>query len=129
MSQQAMLDASALLAQLYLDKEGAQRRIAEMMAQRDVRRQDRARLAQQAQTVRTEWRAQQEQAHACELRAKDLQHQRDTSVDRLREDYQVDLAELGRAEPRDGPDGRITGPSRGSARRDRRSAVEAASGG
>src|SRR5262249_10843492 len=39
-------------------------------------------------------RVQQEQAHTQELEATDLKHRRDTLVERLREDYQLDIAEL-----------------------------------
>ncbi|MCI0376947.1 MAG: chromosome segregation protein SMC [Gemmataceae bacterium] len=93
-SQRTMLAASAHMAQAYLEKESAQRQVADICAQRDQKRQDRARLVQQAQAARNEWRAQQEQFHARELAASELRHQRDTLVQRLREDYQVDLANL-----------------------------------
>jgi chromosome segregation protein len=93
-SQQTMLRASAVLAQAYLDKEAAQRRVAELTGQREQKRQERQRLTQQAQTVRTEWRKHQEAVHQRDLGANDLRHQRDTLVQRLREDYQVELAEL-----------------------------------
>jgi chromosome segregation protein len=93
-SQQTMLRASATLAQAYLDKEEAQRRVAEMVVQRDQKRQERVRLTQQAQTVRAEWRTHQEAVHQRDLEATNLRHQRDTLVQRLREDYQIELAEL-----------------------------------
>jgi chromosome segregation protein len=93
-SQRTMLDASAALAQAYLDKETTQARVAEMVVQRDGKRHERGRLVQLAQSVRTEWRTQQEQFHSRELAVNDLRHQRDTLVDRLREDYQVEMAEL-----------------------------------
>ncbi|MBI3409155.1 MAG: chromosome segregation protein SMC [Planctomycetes bacterium] len=93
-SRLTMLRASAGLAQAALDKETAQAGIAMLIGQRDQKRQERARLAQQAQAVRCEWRAQQEQFHQRELEAANLRHQRDALVERLREDYQVELAEL-----------------------------------
>jgi chromosome segregation protein len=93
-SQQTMLRASSLLAQAYLDKEAAQRRVAELVVQRDQKRQERARLTQQAQTVRAEWRTHQEAVHQRDLEATNLRHQRDTLVQRLQEDYQLDLADL-----------------------------------
>ena len=55
-SQMTMLRASAHLAQAYLDKETAQSAVSTVAVQRDQKRQDRGRLAQQAQTLRTEWR-------------------------------------------------------------------------
>ncbi len=93
-SQRTMLRASAHLAQAYLDKEAAQREVALLATQREQKRQDRIRLAQQAQNVRTEWRAQQEIFHTREIEANNLRHQQTTLVDRIREDYQLDLAAL-----------------------------------
>ncbi|MCI0465351.1 MAG: chromosome segregation protein SMC [Gemmataceae bacterium] len=93
-SQRTMLQASAVLAQGYLDKEAAERRVAELSADRATHRQERVRLASLAQTVRAEWRDQQEQAHTRELEVNDLKHHRETLCDRLREDYQVELGEL-----------------------------------
>jgi chromosome segregation protein len=93
-SQQTMLRASAILARAYLDKEESQRRLAELTQQREQKRQERARLTQQAQTVRAEWRKHQEAVHERDLATSNLRHQRDTLVGRLRDDYQLDLAEL-----------------------------------
>jgi chromosome segregation protein len=93
-SERTMLGASAALARLYLDKESAERQVADLTAERASHRQERVRLANLAQSVRAEWRAQQEQAHARELAVNDLRHRRDTLCDRLREDYQLDLARL-----------------------------------
>src|SRR5262249_31668065 len=54
-SQRTMLRASAHLAQAYLDKEALERQVATLIGQREQKRQDRGRLALQAQTVRNEW--------------------------------------------------------------------------
>jgi chromosome segregation protein len=93
-SQLAMLRASAALAHWFLQKEAAERHIAEVAKDRDRQRQERTRLAALAQGVRGEWQAQQEQVHAHELVASDLVHRRDSLAGRLSEDYQVQLAEL-----------------------------------
>jgi chromosome segregation protein len=93
-SKLAMLKASSALAHWYLDKEAAERRGAELLRERDFLRQERQMLADRAQAARNDWRVQQEQAHAQELEATDVKHRRDTLVERLREDYQIDLAEL-----------------------------------
>jgi chromosome segregation protein len=45
------------------------------------------------QSAHAAWQAQQERVHAQELQASDLRHRRDTLVQRLREDYQIDLVE------------------------------------
>jgi len=91
-SRLTMLNASASLAHWYPAKEAAESQVAALTNQRHLLRQERMRLATLAQTVRNEWRTQQEQVHARELEVNDLRHRRDTLVDRMREDYQVDLA-------------------------------------
>jgi chromosome segregation protein len=93
-SQQTMLRASADLAQWYLQKESAERRVAELTRAREIKRQERHQLMERSQTARSEWQAQQEQAHARELVVNDMKHNRDSLADRLREDYQIELAEL-----------------------------------
>jgi chromosome segregation protein len=103
-SQLATLNASSILAQAYLSKEHCQRQIADMVEQRDRKRLERTRLTQQAQTARTEWRARQENVHQRELSATNLRHQRDTLVQRLRDDYQLEIAELTPAEAPAGGD-------------------------
>ncbi len=89
-----MLQASAALAQAYLDKEACARSVAELVQKRDDSRQERSQCAIQAQTVRNEWQVQREHIHTRELEASDLRHRRDSLAARLREDYHVDLAEL-----------------------------------
>jgi chromosome segregation protein len=91
-SRLTMLNASAGLAHWYVEKEAAEGQASALTVQLQKLRQERLRLAAQAQAVRNEWRTQQEQAHARELEVNDLRHRRDTLVDRLREDYQIDLA-------------------------------------
>jgi chromosome segregation protein len=93
-SERTMLQASAALARWYLEKETAERRVAELGRERDQQRQERQRLAERAQAARNEWQAQQEQAHARELVVNDMKHNRDSLAERLREDYQIELAEL-----------------------------------
>ncbi|HEV3204719.1 MAG TPA: chromosome segregation protein SMC [Gemmataceae bacterium] len=93
-SQLTMLRASSALAQWYLQKENAEHRITALTGERDRVRQERHSLAEKAQTVRNEWRAHQEQAHARELVVNDMRHHRDGIADRLREDYQIELADL-----------------------------------
>jgi chromosome segregation protein len=93
-SQQAMLNASGVLAMAYLTKEESQRQIAKMHEQRERSRSDRARLTQQAQAARSEWRTHQESVHQRELEASNLRHQRESLAQRLRDDYQIEVAEL-----------------------------------
>jgi chromosome segregation protein len=91
-SQRVMLQASADLARCYLDKEAAERCLADFTRARDGRRQERQALAERMQAARSAWRTRQEQAHARELEVNDLGHRRTTLAERLREDYGLDLA-------------------------------------
>jgi chromosome segregation protein len=93
-SQQTMLRASSALAQRFLDKENAEHQLVRLVKERDLRRQERQVWVERAQTARNAWQSQQEQAHARELVVNDLRHRRDALVDRLREDYQLNLGEL-----------------------------------
>jgi chromosome segregation protein len=106
-SQLTMLQASALLARCYLDKETAEGRLGQLTGERDRRRQERQVLTERMQTVRSAWRAQQEQAHTHELEVNDLRHRRTALVDRLREDYQLGfrLSADGHRPEAVGPDG------------------------
>ncbi len=101
-SARTMLQASAALAEWYLRKEAAEHRAAELVRQREIQRQERHTLTERAQAARSEWRSHQEQAHARELVVNDMRHHRETIADRLREDYQVELAELYRQALADG---------------------------
>jgi chromosome segregation protein len=89
-----MLNASAQLAQAFLDKERLQGQVQEMVRQRESRRGERARLTQQAQTVRQEWRTQQELFHQRELEVNNVRHASTVLIDKLRDDYQIELPEL-----------------------------------
>ncbi len=101
-SARTMLQSSAALAEWYLRKEAAEHRVAELVRQREAQRQERHTLSERAQAARSEWRSHQEQAHARELVVNDMHHHRETIADRLREDYQVELAELYRQALADG---------------------------
>lgn len=92
-SQMSLLSASSQLAQAFHDKERLQFLIREMIDQRESRRGERARLTQQAQAVRQEWRTQQEAFHQRELEVNDLKHASESLTTKLRDDYQIELAE------------------------------------
>ncbi len=93
-SQRTLLRASSALATWYVRKEAAERRLVELEGERVRLRQERQQRAEEAQSFRGTWRAQQEQAHALELEVNDLRHRRDSLCGRLHEDYQLDLAVL-----------------------------------
>ncbi len=68
--------------------------MAEHAGERDRLRGEKNRIAEEAQANRGGWRKRQEQVHARELEVSELRHRRDALCDRLREDYQLELAEL-----------------------------------
>jgi chromosome segregation protein len=108
-----LLQASSVLSQAYREKEQAEGRSTETRNERQRAWQRRAQLNDLAQTVRGEWRQQQERVHAHELQANDLRHRIGSLCDRLREDYQLELAELYPTwePPSAGPDEESTGGS------------------
>ena len=93
-NRRSLLQTSASLASWYLRKEEAERRLAGHAGERDRLRDEKNRIAEEAQTNRGGWRERQEQVHARELEVSELRHRRDALCDRLREDYQLELAEL-----------------------------------
>lgn len=86
------LRASAGLAEAFHAKEALERQIARAAQRREADRARRAELLQSLAAVRTESQQLVEQFHARELAARDLAAARDRAADRLREDYQLDLA-------------------------------------
>jgi chromosome segregation protein len=98
-SRWAQLNASATLATQHLRKERAEQRWAESNGTRDELRSQRRRLTEQAQNSRSGLRTLQEQAHASELEVQEARHLSDSLCARLRDDYQVELADLYLASP------------------------------
>jgi chromosome segregation protein len=92
-SQRALLRASSALASLYVQKESAERELVAWAREQEQLRQQRQQRAEQVQAARASWRAQQEAAHARELVVNDLRHELDSLCGRLREDYQIELAD------------------------------------
>jgi chromosome segregation protein len=90
----ALLEATARLAAHYLDKESAERRLRDRSAERDAERARRQELLDQLQRVRSAWQSRQEEAHALDLKVRDLEHRRTALADRIREDYGIELAEI-----------------------------------
>jgi chromosome segregation protein len=86
------LRTSAELAGLYLDKEVLEQEIEALDLRRDRDRERRRVLVEQLQSVRAASQEQLSQFHQRELSVRDLENSRNTLVERLREDYQVDLA-------------------------------------
>jgi len=87
----AMLTASAGLAEGYRAKEQYERHSAGLSEQRDRDRDARRNLLERLQGARSVSQDQVEKLHARELTLRDLRNEQRGLVDRLREDYGVDL--------------------------------------
>ena len=91
--QLARLRTSADLATLHSAKEIHEREMAELGQRRDHDRERRRVLVEELQTVRAASQDQLTQFHQSELSVRDLENARGTLIDRLREDYQIELAD------------------------------------
>jgi chromosome segregation protein len=89
--ERTQLIASAALAECCHVREQAERRLADIGTRRDAARAEERRLHAQMQSAHSAWQARQEQIHAQELQAGDYRHRSDALVQRLGEDYQIDL--------------------------------------
>ncbi|HEY1435053.1 MAG TPA: AAA family ATPase, partial [Thermoanaerobaculia bacterium] len=87
----AQLTASAALAECCLVREQAERRLTGLADRREAARAGRRRLQEQMHRAHADWQVRQEAVHSRELQASDLRRSRESLVERLREDYQIDL--------------------------------------
>ena len=92
-AQLSVLDAESQLAFCYLNKESLARQTAALIERRDVQRSARAELAALGQAARQVVRSREERQHAQELSAHEIRLERGALSDRLREDYQIELAQ------------------------------------
>jgi chromosome segregation protein len=88
----ACLRAGAKLAEMFAFKESWERQIVESTNRRLTDRARRAELIDMLSNSRTESQQLVGQVHALELAARDLESARDRIGERLREDYQLDIA-------------------------------------
>jgi chromosome segregation protein len=86
------------LAELYLRKESLALQAAQENARRVAVHAERAALADHQEQLRRKLRKLQDQQHRLELAAGEIQHERHTLADRLREDYGIDLTQVTQAE-------------------------------
>jgi len=93
-SQWNILRAESEVAGLYLRKETLAREAVARIDQREGLRTERGELADLSGQARSRIRKLEESLHQRDLAASELRHQRNTLADRLREDYQIELAEL-----------------------------------
>jgi chromosome segregation protein len=89
-----LLHGSSVLAEAHHRKESAERLLVGLSGRRDEARQARQALDDLVKSSQSTWKQRREAAHARELEVKEQTHRRDSECDRLREDYQLDLAAL-----------------------------------
>lgn len=93
-SRRTLLRVSAEIAEHYLQKETYVAEVTELMHQREIARQDRAIIVLDAQQIRAKLRSVEEELRSVELAAGEVRHERTRLAERLREDYEIELAEL-----------------------------------
>ena len=89
-----VLREEAELAGLYLRKENFAADAERLVAQRGALQQSRTACHAESQKIRGRLRRIEDRLRAKEIEVNEVQHERQTLVDRLREDYGVELAEL-----------------------------------
>ncbi len=92
-SRRAMLRLQSELSALFLDKEAAEAEVRRVARDRADRREALAKRSGEAREVEAEVEALQEQVHARELEARGEETKRDELVQRVRDEFDMDLAE------------------------------------
>ena len=90
-----ILRTTSELAELYLRKELIETEIAARTAERERLQFEKRELASSLQTLRRKAQKLEEQLHQKELAVGNLQHERRTLAERIRDDYGIELAEVG----------------------------------
>ncbi|MBC8870769.1 MAG: chromosome segregation protein SMC [Planctomycetes bacterium] len=91
-----ILQITAELALLYLDKEVLAREVCQELEQRRLLNAQRTGLAAEQEQLRRKIHQLEQRQHKSELSAGELQHERNTLADRLREDYGIEISEVNR---------------------------------
>jgi chromosome segregation protein len=91
-SELAALRASAALADIFLTKDALERQLTDGARRRETDRTRRAELVEALRAARAESQQLVGQLHTRELSVRDLAGARDRVADRIREDYQIELA-------------------------------------
>ena len=93
-AEREILLAESEVAHLYLQKERFALEASGHVQQRDLWREQKIQLAADAHRTRGRIRKLEAKLHAKELAAGEVQHERTTLADRMREDYAIELGEL-----------------------------------
>ncbi|MCA9217954.1 MAG: hypothetical protein KDB27_33015, partial [Planctomycetales bacterium] len=97
-SELTLLRATAELAQLYLDLERETAGIAGLLRQRATASERRAALTEEVSSVRKSTHAIEQRKHRLELDVNRIQLERDSLVQRVLDDYDVDLSKVNESE-------------------------------
>jgi len=87
-----VLKTTAELAELHLSKEALAREVREEIEQRRLLNAQRTGLAAEQEQLRQKIHQLEQQQHKLELSAGEIQHERNTLADRLREDYGIEIS-------------------------------------
>jgi chromosome segregation protein len=93
-SQRAILRSASEVAVLYLDKEAIGREVRGRVDAREGRRAAKNEFSARTQKLRARVRIVDDKRHELDLSAGEIRHERSVLADRLREDYELELAEL-----------------------------------
>lgn len=93
-AEQHILSATSELAELYVAKDLLTTAIAQRQAECETLAADKSRVAEASHGLRRAIRSLEEQVHARELAAGEARHELQTLLERMREDYNIDLAAI-----------------------------------
>ncbi len=93
-AEREILAAESEVAELYLRKEQVAAEAVRHVSQRDMWRENKVQLDAESQRARARIRKLEARLHARQLTASEVRLERTALVDRLREDYGIELAEL-----------------------------------
>jgi chromosome segregation protein len=88
-----VLNTSAVLQELAAQKDALAAEVAEFQKERDFARRRRAELAERELSVRHRLRDLKDQSHACDIETSEIRHQITSLEERLRSEFQVELAQ------------------------------------
>ncbi len=93
-SERRLLELGSAVAELYLRKESYTQETFDLMAQRESLHAERSSVAQNIQQTRSRARKAEERLHEKELAANEVRLQRSAIETQLRDEYEIELAEL-----------------------------------
>ncbi len=89
-----VLNASAVLAELYLAEEVVSQQVATLLAEKSELRKQRSVFGEDEARIRKQRRQLSERQHTEEMKVRDLRHQLQSAEQRIEEEYQLKLADV-----------------------------------